>query len=318
MHISIRRIPADGSTRHFFRIYLKGFPLIFIYNPVSVSEDINENDSYYYIGRHLYNKGLPVPKIYLYDRKQGIFWIEDLGDTHLQQLIDFERDFEDSKRWYEKVLDILARFHIDGVKEFNITYCYDTPFYDANFILKRELNYFYREFLITYMGISPDKGIIKEFIKLSEIVSKIPNNFLMHRDFQSRNIMVKENKVFIIDFQGARLGPPTYDLASLIIDPYVDIPEEYQIKFCKEYFFRIKKHLSYSWEEFFHLFWKTALCRNLQVLGAFSFLSIKKKKIFFEKFIPKALKQLNRILEHYLSNEFPLIKSSVFEYKGFP
>ena len=253
MHISIKIVPADGSSRHFFRIFLNKFSLILVHNPVPINK-INENDSYYYIGKHLYNKKIPVPKIYLYDRKNGIFWIEDLGNVHLQTFIDFKKEPEKSKRWYEKVLEIMIKFHIDGTKGFNTSYCYDTPFYDADFIIERELNYFYKEFLIAYKGINPNIDIIKEFHLLSKSVSQIPNNFLMHRDFQSRNIMIKDRKAFIIDFQGARLGPPTYDLASLLIDPYVNIPEEYQIRFCKDYFLEIKKYLPYSWDNFYYLF----------------------------------------------------------------
>lgn len=161
------------------------------------------------------------------------------------------------------------------------------------------------------MKIQPHKEIETEFIRLSESVSQIPNNFLIHRDFQSRNIMIHEGKPYLIDFQGARFGPPTYDLASLVIDPYVNIPINYQFYLIKEYFISIKRFLPYCWEEFLQLFWKTALCRNMQILGAFSFLSIKKNKPFFRKFIPHALAQLQKILE-YLKNDFPLMRRIIF------
>ncbi len=301
----IKRLFPDGSSRHFFRISSKSFSLVIMYNPV-FKDGISENDSYYYIGTHLYHKGIPVPRIYLYDRDNGILWMEDLGETHLQDVVDFKKDPDGSIKWYEILLDTMKRLCVDGAYGFDPGYCYDTSLYNAGFILQRELNYFYREFLRSYMKIIPPKGIEKEFRRLAEAVSEIPNNFLIHRDFQSRNIMVRDGRIYIIDFQGARFGPPTYDLASLVIDPYVDMPDHLQFYLIKEYFIRIKRYLPYSEDEFLQFFWKTALCRNLQILGAFSFLSLKKGKPFFRRFIPTALCQLKKILG-YLGDEFPLI-----------
>ena len=309
MSIHIKRILPDGSTRQFFKIYTDSLSLILMYNPVH-TDKINENDSYYYIGTHLYNKGISVPRISFYDRCQGILWIEDLGNIHLQEIVDFDKEPNKSFRWYERILEIMGKLCRDGAQGFDPGYCYDTPVYDSAFIIQRELGYFLKEFLMSYMKIRPHREIEKEFILLSEAVSEIPNNFLIHRDFQSRNIMIHNNKPYLIDFQGARFGPPTYDLASLIIDPYVGIPVDYQFYLIKEYFLNIKKLLPYCWEEFLELFWKTALCRNMQILGAFSFLSIKKKKPSFRRFIPPALAQLNMILE-YLKDAFPLIKSLI-------
>ena len=309
MSIHIKRILPDGSSRHFFKICLGPLSLILLYNPSK--KGVNENDSYYYIGTHLYNKGILVPRIYLYDRFEGIFWIQDLGDIHLQEVVNFEREPDKSIELYERILETMKRLCVEGAYDFDPKYCYDTPVYDFDFILQRELEYFYKEFLISYMKIQPHKEIETEFIRLSESVSQIPNNFLIHRDFQSRNIMIHEGKPYLIDFQGARFGPPTYDLASLVIDPYVNIPINYQFYLIKEYFISIKRFLPYCWEEFLQLFWKTALCRNMQILGAFSFLSIKKNKPFFRKFIPHALAQLQKILE-YLKNDFPLMRRIIF------
>lgn len=310
MRIRIKRIFSDGSSRHFFKVNLGAVSLILMYNPIH-KDGVNENDSYYYIGMHLYNKGVSVPRIYFYDRDRDIFWIEDVGGSHLQEIVDFQKDPERSIRLYEKVLEQMERLCIEGAYGFDSRYCYDTPVYDSGFILERELNYFSREFLISYLKIRPPRALEREFIKLSESISNIPNNFLIHRDFQSRNIMVHSKGVYLIDFQGARFGPPTYDLASLIIDPYVDIPRYYRSYLIREYFLDIKKYLDYSWDDFFLLFWKTALCRNLQILGAFSFLSIKKEKSFFKRFIPYALRNL-RIIFQYLENEFPILESVIF------
>ncbi len=307
----IKPIFADGSSRRFYRISFQSRTFLLIHNPCD-SKDINENDSYWYIGRHLYKKGIPVPRLYLYERKKGIIWLEDLGEIHLQDVADFKQNLDSTVRYYEKVLEILLKLSIEGKKGFNPKYCYDTVCYDFEFIVKRELFYFYKEFFLSYKKEDPSSEIEKEFFKLAQIVSQIPNDFLMHRDFQSRNIMIKESKPYIIDFQGARFGPPTYDLASLLIDPYVGIPDKCQIKLLKDFFLDIKRYLPYCWNEFLELFWHTALCRNLQILGAFSYLSLKKKKYYFKRFIQPALNQLEKILTIYLKERFPALKSALF------
>ena len=309
----IKPIFPDGSSRRFYRISFQDInkTLLLIHNPCSC-KGINENDSYWYIGRHLYEKSIPVPKLYLYERKKGLIWAEELGDIHLQETVDFRNNLNASIGYYEEVLNILIRLCVEGKKGFDPRYCYDTKYYDFEFIVKRELFYFYREYLLFYKKRYHCSEIKKDFFKLAHTVSQIPNNFLMHRDFQSRNIMIKEGKPYVIDFQGARFGPSTYDLASLLIDPYVCIPEEYQLRFLNNFFLDIRKYLSYCWEEFLEFFWHTALCRNLQILGAFSYLSLKKGKPQFEKFIQPALNQLKKILTVYLKGKYAILEHMLF------
>ncbi|RLA99153.1 MAG: aminoglycoside phosphotransferase, partial [Deltaproteobacteria bacterium] len=138
-------------------------------------------------------------------------------------------------------------------------------------------------------------------------------NFLMHRDFQSRNIMLKEGKFYFIDFQGARFGPPTYDLASFLIDPYVGVPQQLQAELLEGYFDEIKFQIKASREEFINWYWLTALCRNLQILAAFVFLSQVKKKPFFAQFIKPALRQLCHTLDHVDSHKFKRLRFIVTE-----
>ena len=130
----------------------------------------------------------------------------------------------------------------------------------------------------------------------------------MHRDFQSRNIMVKQNTYYLIDFQGGRIGPIQYDLASLLIDPYVALPARLQQKlkiFCADLLasgWGIKK------DRFFRGYHYCAIARNLQILGAFGYLTRVKNKPYFSKYIPTALKTLNDSLKEA---EFPKLRSTV-------
>ncbi|MEO0302833.1 MAG: phosphotransferase, partial [candidate division WOR-3 bacterium] len=133
--------------------------------------------------------------------------------------------------------------------------------------------------------------------KLARECDKMPKLF-MHRDFQSTNIFLKQNKIRIIDFQTAHIGPFTYDLSSLLEDPYVEINENVKEKLLFYYYDRIKDRFrKMSFDEFYHYYLLTSSQRLMQALGAYSYLSLKKKKKWFKKFIKPAFKKLKIIEE---------------------
>ncbi len=128
--------------------------------------------------------------------------------------------------------------------------------------------------------------------------------FFLHRDFQSRNLMVHQNRLWVIDFQGARLGPLQYDLAALLLDPYVNLPFATQEILLTEYLGLLQEHLPLDpvvWRQRYDY---VALCRNLQILGAYGFLSHQKGKTFFQQFIPVACRSLEHRLECLPESDF--------------
>ncbi len=311
---NIERMRGDGSSRHFYRVFAPGTSFLAIYAPPGDLSTVNENDSYYYIGTHLKERGIPVPEIYAYDRRKGIILLEDLGNTHLQSVVDFQHRCEESKARYEKILSVLIKMQVEGARSFDSSQCFDTPVYDRDFIYRRELLYFEREFLKRYLGLNTKKlNIEKELQQLAELVSCIPNSFFMHRDFQSRNIMVKGSKFYFIDFQGGRFGPPTYDLASFLIDPYVNMPPEIQENLKDAYFSEMQTHVKISKDEFERHYQLTALCRNLQILAAFVFLSQLKNKPIFARYIRPALYQLHHTINSIDNRPFETLRSIILE-----
>ena len=152
-----------------------------------------------------------------------------------------------------------------------------------------------------------------EFHHLADRVEQEPSDFILHRDFQSRNLMVHEGKIRIIDFQGARLGPLGYDLASLLIDPYVSLPIEFQNDLLSCYLSSLEKYIPIDFERFCKGYYFLALQRNLQILGAFSFLSQKRKKSFFIRYIKPAAESLNRLLQMRQGSAFCCLKNMVEE-----
>ena len=123
---------------------------------------------------------------------------------------------------------------------------------------------------------------LSEFEYLAERILTYAIDGLIHRDCQSRNIMVKEDRFYFIDFQGARPGPVQYDLASLLIDPYVALPNELQERMLEYGFEQFIRTQSIDRQRFFSGYQYCALSRNLQILGAFGFLAQVKDKPYFK------------------------------------
>ncbi len=289
-------LKGDGSLRCFWRVVLahEDPTYIVMTNNPKVPGAREENFAYLMIGRHLKKKGIPVPVIYRHELERGWFIIEDMGETSLQSLVAGSRDY---RSIYKKVLDELFRLQIQGVSGFDPAWCCQTETYDRVVMRKYEADYFREAFLFRYLGLKEEWPELEgPFEHLADLGSETDLQLFMHRDFQSRNLMIKDGSIGIIDWQGGRLGPPGYDLASLIIDPYTDLVFNERHQIYKDYLEILKEH-NYEWaEDFEHYFPYLALQRNLQILGAFSHLARVKGKSYFEEYIPTALQTLRHLL----------------------
>jgi aminoglycoside/choline kinase family phosphotransferase len=187
---------------------------------------------------------------------------------------------------------------LEGAKGFTAEFTYQTPYYDRELILEREARYFVEAFLNDYIGLTVDfQALESEFEILANKALEHPYTGLLHRDFQSRNILVKDGHYYFIDFQGARLGPLPYDLASLLIDPYVELSGALQARLLTYCMQRLADRVRVNEDEFTHAYNSCAINRNLQILGAFAFLSKVKGKKPFEVYIPSALASLKQNLQ---------------------
>lgn len=290
-------ISPDGSQRLFHRLTGPGgHRLLVIEPPPGDGNGLREAESAWHIGRHLYGLDIPVPELYEFERDSGRLFVEDLGDLRLYDLL---RDAEDQQRleWYSRVVIELARMQVLGARDFSASWCWDTPDYDMQLMLERESGYFLQALCLDTLGLSFDRQKIeRECRLLAERAGRAPADFFLHRDFQSRNIMITEGRIRIIDFQGGRRGPLAYDLASLLIDPYMGLSESLQQELRQQYITRLQDFISYEPGRFEQEYFLLALQRNLQILGAFGFLSRKRKKTFFAGFIKPALGSLNSLL----------------------
>ena len=278
-------LKGDGSERVFVRLFLSRGSLILIL-PQKGSLGLKESCSYWKIGRFLRSKGLPVPCLYAWEEEEGFLLVEDLGDVRLEDLSP-----EEKNKFYPRVIEILISFQKEA-ESFEKDWVLEGPYYDPSLVWEREILYFFDSFLRNYLCLDPPKEIIEE---LKVIWRKawpfFEEKVLLHRDFQSRNIMIYQGQVYLIDFQGTRLGPPDYDLASLLGDPYAGLAPEQQEKLFALYLESSGRGGLPGYPYFF-------LFRLLQALGAYAKL-YRAGKSWFKTYIPPALNQLRRHLFDY-------------------
>ena len=262
-------------------------------------KNMTEIDSYVAIGNHLARQNIPVPTIYEQDYPSGIVFLSDSGHVHLQDLV---RNADESKivELYERVIDILIQMSIQAGQTFDTAWTYQTAYYDHTVMIYKESCYFIDAFVQGYLGLKQTYEFLEEeFQLLVENSAPFFKWGFMHRDFQSRNIMYHNDQFYIIDFQGARLGPIQYDLASLLIDPYVALPDHIQSHLMKKCKHDYCKRVDFDKTSFSIAYEYCALHRNFQILGAFGYLSRVKGKKEFEAYIPQALKTLHSRLSQW-------------------
>ncbi|MCD6293364.1 MAG: phosphotransferase [Deltaproteobacteria bacterium] len=295
--LSFDPLPGDGSHRVFRRV---GAPVskqsfIAMSNPPKTAARERENNAYVMIARHLQQKGIPLPVIHRYNLAEGWFVMEDLGSVNLQDVV---LSGKDPVPVYQRVLEHLFNLQLRGGEGFDPAWCAQTERYDRTVMRKYEAHYFRDAFLKGFLGHEkPWPGLETAFDHLAEMASRANGRFFMHRDFQSRNIMVEGERIGIIDWQGGRLGPLAYDLASLLIDPYVPLSDLQKQQIFNAYVARVKDHNPAWVGPFERDYPYLAIQRNLQILGAFSFLSKVMKKTYFEAYIPHALKTLESLID---------------------
>lgn len=309
---SCQQLSGDGSDRLFFRIHRRNaYPLIAALPDSLGPQGRAEAWASYQIGRHFMSARVPVPQVYGYDKVTSIVFFADLGDIHLQNRVIDEADQKIGL--YKDVIDALLRLQIHSRTDFPVQCCWDTTHYDRKLMLERESGYFSRAFCHDFLGKVIPSGLSVEFQHLAERAGRQPADFVMHRDFQSRNVMVHENEIWIIDFQGARLGPLGYDIASLLIDPYIRLSAAEQELLQDYYFDQASIMMDLQRDFFFDGYYSLALQRNLQILGAFAFLSQNKGRHFFKKFIKPATCSLNHLLQHHFEHDYSVLARLVAE-----
>lgn len=289
----ITELPSSGSNRRYFR--LTGTPTL-----IGVSgTSIQENQAFIYMASHFRKKGLPVPQVHIWSEDQSFYLQEDLGDTLLFQAIEKGRKSsvfdEEERALLHKTITLLPSVQFAGADGFDFSRCYPQPEFNQRSILW-DLNYFKYCFLkATGMEFQEDR-LEDDFQKMSDVLLRNSSATFMYRDFQSRNVMVKNGEPWLIDFQGGRKGPFYYDVASFLWQAKAKYPEDLRNELLNDYIQALRKYIPVDESYFFSQLRHFVLFRTLQVLGAYGFRGYFEKKPHFIQSVPFAIDNLRQLL----------------------
>lgn len=298
-----------GSDRYFYRLRDEERSLIALVQPGGG----NEFDRYISIGEFLRKNEIGVPEFYGIDLDRGVVLMEDLGEVHLEDALKGLTPGEELSL-YKNCIDILVRLETVVTTEMERCLILEERLFDEETLLG-ETEYFMREFIDGYCKITCPAGWERERKYLAKILASEPRVF-MHRDFQSRNMILKNAEIRIIDFQTAYRGPGLYDAAALLKDPYHPLSADNRRTLLLLLYEGLSDRggaVPESFDEFQETFIAAGLQRNLQALAAFARLGLKKGKNKFLGYIPSGLDLLEEGIEE--SGNFPSLGTMVGEIK---
>jgi aminoglycoside/choline kinase family phosphotransferase len=289
-------LPAHGSDRKLFRLRAPDG-----HTAIGVEHGVREeNAAFVGFSRHFRTAGLPVPEIFGDDPAAGVYLEEDLGDTTLFELLQKTRGSSVeipavAAAVYGKSVQLLARMQIEAGKGLDYGLCYPHGAFDRR-SMRWDLNYFKYYFLKLAHVPFHEQRLENDFEALCDFLLRAPADFFLFRDFQSRNIMVREGQPWFIDYQGGRHGALPYDLASLLLDAKADLPFEFRDR-LKEQYLEAASALTPidrgRFEEFYRGF---SLIRILQAMGAYGYRGFYERKTHFLQSVPYAIRNLERLL----------------------
>ncbi len=290
---SIVELPQSGSYRKYYRAKSKYKQALVVYN-----EDHKENVAFIEFSKHFLENNIPVPQIFDVDLENNIYLIEDFGDDTLYELIKKHNTSGFSpfiKEIYKDILRELPKIQITAGKTLDYSNAYPREAFDEQSI-KWDLSYFKYYFLKLAKIPFYEQELENDFDTLKDILLDTNTDYFLYRDFQSRNILIKDNKPYFIDYQGGRKGALQYDLASLLFDAKAEIPEEVRIELLEFYINEIQKYVKVDVDEFTRKFCAYVLVRILQAMGAYGFRGFFEQKEHFLLSIPPAVENLKYIL----------------------
>src|ERR1700681_3534791 len=201
-----------------------------------------ENTAFLEFSRHFRKHGLPVPEIYGQDLDHGAYLEEDLGGTTLFEFLSKNRSGENIAlpvaEAYRKVVAVLPRFQVEAGRDLDYTVCYPISSFDRQSVAW-DLNYFKYYFLRLASIPFNEQALEDDFGRLTEFLLSAPRDYFLYRDFQSRNILLRNGDPFFVDYQGGRKGALQYDIASLLYDVKADLPPELRQQLLDHYLDRL-------------------------------------------------------------------------------
>jgi aminoglycoside/choline kinase family phosphotransferase len=309
--VTILPMQADGSNRTMHRVVGEGYETaIGVIGP-----DHEENRAFLAFSRLFREAGLPVPEIYGADERVGMYLEEDLGETTLFEALSAARKQEPQAAFpasmlalYNRVVEQLPRFQIEGGRVVDYSVAYPRAAFDKQSILW-DLNYFKYHFLKLAHVPFNEARLEEDFKRLTAFLLRADNRHFLYRDFQSRNIMVRDGDLFFIDYQGGRRGALQYDIASLLYDAKAAIPEPVREQLLEHYLDALQSHIPVNRDLFREHYRGYVLVRILQAMGAYGYRGFFERKPRFLQSVPPAVDNIERLLKTgLLSIEVPELR----------
>jgi len=270
-----------------------------------------ENVAFLEFSRHFRRHGLPVPEIYAEDLDHGAYLEEDLGDTTLFEFLSQNRAGENiaPPAAYRKVVAALPRFQVEAARDLNYKVCYPRSSFDRQSIAW-DLNYF-KYYFLKLAGVPfNEQALEDDFSRLTKFLLTADHDYFLYRDFQSRNVMLRDGQPFFLDYQGGRRGALQYDIASLLYDAKADLPAELRQQLLDHYLDRLAGFVPIAPHQFMHHYYAYVYVRIMQALGAYGFRGYYEGKAHFLQSVPYALKNLRWLLAHV---ELPIALPAVMD-----
>jgi len=285
-----------GSGRTIIRLAAEGRSAIGILHAVR-----EENTAFLAFSRHFRRAGLPVPEIYAEDLERGAYLEEDLGNTTLFEFLSENRDGANIAPGvvdaYRKVVAILPRFQLEAGRDLNYRLCYPRSSFDRQSIAW-DLNYF-KYYFLRLAGVAfNEQALESDFSRLTKLLLSAPRDYFLYRDFQSRNVMLRNDDPWFLDYQGGRRGALQYDIASLLYDAKADLPPELREQLLECYLEALASHCDVKREDFLRYYYAYVYVRIMQALGAYGFRGFYERKAHFLQSVPYALKNLRWLLHN--------------------
>ena len=267
-----------------------------------------ENVAFLEFSRHFRKHGLPVPEIYGEDLEHGAYLEEDLGDTTLFDFLSANRNGAEIRPQvadaYRKVVEILPHFQVEAGRDLNYKVCYPRASFDRQSIAW-DLNYF-KYYFLRLAGIPfSEQALENDFSRLTKFLLGADRDYFLYRDFQSRNVLLKNGSPYFVDYQGGRKGALQYDIASLLYDSKADLPPDLRQALLDHYINVLGGMIAIDHDAFLQYYYGYVYVRIMQAMGAYGFRGFYERKPHFLQSVPYALKNIRWLL-HNVTLPIPL------------
>ena len=316
--LGISRLKGDASDRIILRVRGKRHSAIGIIGP-----NRNENRAFVGFARAFRNHGLAVPEIYRVSDDERCYLEEDFGDTTLSMWQEQRRSGREVSTeildMYVRVLQQLQRFQVDAADtvDYGLCYQYDSFAADA---MAFDLRYFHEMFLQPIVTLSWDEEKLQaDNQRLIAFLCEAGQEHFLYRDFQSRNVMIRDGAPCFIDFQSGRRGALHYDVASMLLDSKGDLPAEARDLLLKRYLDELETRMPVDRSRFRRMFEGFAVLRLMQALGAFGNIGLNKGRPQYLELIPSRLRGLAEVVrDAACMRELPYLRALLLDIADHP